>query len=95
MFSNVLFYFCSILSAEFIRASLHDAAESDVIILSKAKARASLPMNGKDDEVRSYLKLHLSLTPLFVVSFILYESCGRSVKCLTYLLDVRTKIIGI
>jgi hypothetical protein len=41
--SEVLFYFCS------IRASLHDAAESDVIILSKAKARASLPMNGKDD----------------------------------------------
>ncbi|KAL2971218.1 hypothetical protein AAZX31_15G182900 [Glycine max] len=42
----------SILSAEFIRASLHDAAEKDVIILSKAKARASLPMNGKDDEVK-------------------------------------------
>ncbi|KAL5158751.1 Vacuolar protein sorting-associated protein 54, chloroplastic [Glycine soja] len=36
----------------FIRASLHDAAEKDVIILSKAKARASLPMNGKDDEVK-------------------------------------------
>ncbi|KAG4388007.1 hypothetical protein GLYMA_09G083800v4 [Glycine max] len=42
----------SILSAEFIRASLNDAAEKDVIILSKAKARASLPMNGKDDEVK-------------------------------------------
>ncbi|XP_057430174.1 vacuolar protein sorting-associated protein 54, chloroplastic [Lotus japonicus] len=42
----------SILSAEFIRASLHDATETDVIILSKAKARASLPMNGKDDEVK-------------------------------------------
>lgn len=42
----------SILSAEFIRASLHDAAESDVIILSKAKSRASLLMNGKDDEVK-------------------------------------------
>ncbi|CAJ2661613.1 vacuolar protein sorting-associated protein 54, chloroplastic-like isoform X1 [Trifolium pratense] len=39
----------SILSAEFIRASLHDAAESDAIILSKAKARASIPMNGKDE----------------------------------------------
>nr|KYP37688.1 Vacuolar protein sorting-associated protein 54 [Cajanus cajan] len=49
--SNVLYYFDSILSAEFIRASLHDAAEKDSIILSKAKARASLPMNGKDDEV--------------------------------------------
>ncbi|XP_061356195.1 vacuolar protein sorting-associated protein 54, chloroplastic isoform X2 [Gastrolobium bilobum] len=42
----------SILTAEFIRASLHDAQETDVIILSKAKARASLPMNGKDDEVK-------------------------------------------
>lgn len=42
----------SILSAEFIRASLHDAAESDVIILSKAKSRASLLMNGKDDEAK-------------------------------------------
>ncbi|OIV97295.1 hypothetical protein TanjilG_07047 [Lupinus angustifolius] len=41
----------SILSAEFVRASIHDAAETDAIILSKAKARASLPMNGKDDEV--------------------------------------------
>ncbi|WJX24717.1 Vacuolar protein sorting-associated protein 54 [Trifolium repens] len=39
----------SILSAEFVRASLHDAAESDAIILSKAKARASIPMNGKDE----------------------------------------------
>lgn len=60
-FSNVLYYFGSILSAEFIRASLNDAAEKDVIILSKAKARASLPMNGKDDEVRLYLQLLLSL----------------------------------
>ncbi|KAF7803897.1 vacuolar protein sorting-associated protein 54, chloroplastic isoform X1 [Senna tora] len=42
----------SILSAEFIRASIHDAAERDVIILSKSKARASLPMNGTDDEVK-------------------------------------------
>ncbi|XP_028755196.1 vacuolar protein sorting-associated protein 54, chloroplastic isoform X1 [Neltuma alba] len=36
----------SILSAEFIRASIHDAAERDAMILSKAKASASLPMNG-------------------------------------------------
>ncbi|CAJ1975661.1 unnamed protein product [Sphenostylis stenocarpa] len=42
----------SILSAEFIRASLQDASEKDGIILSKAKARASLPMNGKDDEAK-------------------------------------------
>jgi len=60
-FSNVLYYFGSILSAEFIRASLQDAAEKDGIILSKAKARASLPMNGKDDEVRLYLYLFFSM----------------------------------
>jgi len=56
-----LYYFGSILSAEFIRASLQDAAEKDGIILSKAKARASLPMNGKDDEVRLYLYLFFSM----------------------------------
>ena len=71
MFSNVLFYFCSILSAEFIRASLHDAAESDVIILSKAKSRASLLMNGKDDEVRPsllfYMNLVLEICQLFTI----------------------------
>lgn len=52
VFSNILYYFCSILSADFIRTSIHDAAERDLTILSKAKARASLPMNGVDDEVR-------------------------------------------
>ncbi|KAI4297560.1 hypothetical protein L6164_037445 [Bauhinia variegata] len=42
----------SILSAEFIRATIHDAGETDHIILSKAKARASLLMNGNEYEVK-------------------------------------------
>jgi vacuolar protein sorting-associated protein 54 len=44
-------YSCSILSAEFMRASIHDAGGSDVVILSQVKARASVPINGKDDDV--------------------------------------------
>ncbi|RYR78228.1 hypothetical protein Ahy_A01g002961 [Arachis hypogaea] len=46
----------SILSIEFIRTSIHDALETDVGILSKAKARASLSMNGKDNEVYYFLE---------------------------------------
>lgn len=46
-------YFCSILSAEFMRAAIHDAGDTDVAIISKAKARASISLNGKDDEVSS------------------------------------------
>lgn len=42
----------SILSAEFMRASIHDAGDMDAIILSKSKARASLLTNGNGDEVR-------------------------------------------
>ncbi|CAI0393656.1 unnamed protein product [Linum tenue] len=42
----------SILSAEFLRASIHDAGDTDVIILSKAKSLASSPTNGKVDEVK-------------------------------------------
>lgn len=34
-----------------MRASIHDAGGMDVAILSKAKAKASIPTNGKDDEV--------------------------------------------
>lgn len=41
-----------ILSAEFMRASIHDSGDMDAVILSKAKARASIPANGKDDEVK-------------------------------------------
>ncbi|PRQ41589.1 putative vps54-likeVacuolar protein sorting-associated protein [Rosa chinensis] len=42
----------SILSAEFMRASIHDAGDTDSIIISKAKARASILMNGEDGEVK-------------------------------------------
>ncbi|KAM7505724.1 hypothetical protein LguiB_004628 [Lonicera macranthoides] len=42
----------SILSAEFMRASMHDAGDMDAVILSKSKTRATLLTNGKDDEVR-------------------------------------------
>lgn len=42
----------SILSAEFMRASIHDAGGSDLVILSQVKARASVPINGKDDDVK-------------------------------------------
>ncbi|KAK9267669.1 hypothetical protein L1049_010100 [Liquidambar formosana] len=42
----------SILSAEFMRASIHDAGDMDTLILSKAKARASVPTNDNDDEVK-------------------------------------------
>ncbi|GMH09097.1 hypothetical protein Nepgr_010937 [Nepenthes gracilis] len=41
----------SILSAEFMRASLHDAGDVDALILSRAKERASPITNGKLDEV--------------------------------------------
>ncbi|XP_058079336.1 vacuolar protein sorting-associated protein 54, chloroplastic isoform X2 [Magnolia sinica] len=42
----------SILSAEFMRASIHDAKDVDSVILSKLKERASNVINGKDDEVK-------------------------------------------
>lgn len=41
----------SILSAEFMRAAIHDAGDTDAAIILKAKARASISLNGKDDEV--------------------------------------------
>ncbi|KAE9461491.1 hypothetical protein C3L33_06605, partial [Rhododendron williamsianum] len=40
---------CSILSADFMRTSIHDAGNMDAAIMSRAKA--SLPMNGEVDEV--------------------------------------------
>ncbi|XWS20712.1 hypothetical protein CRYUN_Cryun31cG0126300 [Craigia yunnanensis] len=40
----------SILSAEFMRASIHDAGDKDAVILLKAKARASISLNGEDVE---------------------------------------------
>lgn len=46
---NILVLWCSILSAEFMRASIHDAGDVDLIIISETKARASNLMNGKDE----------------------------------------------
>ncbi|KAJ8758668.1 hypothetical protein K2173_000389 [Erythroxylum novogranatense] len=42
----------SILSTEFLHASIHEAGDRDVIILTNAKARASVSTNGKDDNVK-------------------------------------------
>uniref|UniRef100_B9I0U1 Vacuolar protein sorting-associated protein 54 C-terminal domain-containing protein n=1 Tax=Populus trichocarpa TaxID=3694 RepID=B9I0U1_POPTR len=42
----------SILSAEFMRASIHGAGDKDLLFLSKAKARDSIYMNGIDEEVK-------------------------------------------
>lgn len=42
----------SILSAEFMRASIRDAGDMDITILTNAKTRASNPTNGKEDEVK-------------------------------------------
>ncbi|CAK9321316.1 unnamed protein product [Citrullus colocynthis] len=39
----------SILSAEFMRASIHDAGDVDIVIITETKARASNLMNGKDE----------------------------------------------
>ncbi|XP_022721292.1 vacuolar protein sorting-associated protein 54, chloroplastic-like isoform X4 [Durio zibethinus] len=40
----------SILTAEFMRTSIHNAGDKDAVILLKAKARASISLNGKDVE---------------------------------------------
>ncbi|XP_039023431.1 vacuolar protein sorting-associated protein 54, chloroplastic-like isoform X2 [Hibiscus syriacus] len=42
----------SILSVEFMRASIHDAGDKDAVILLKAKARASVSLNGEDASVK-------------------------------------------
>ncbi|GMN25950.1 hypothetical protein TIFTF001_001130 [Ficus carica] len=42
----------SILSAEFLRVSIHDARDTDFGILSNAKASGSILANGKDAEVK-------------------------------------------
>lgn len=41
----------SILSSEFMRVSIHETGGIDTVILFKAKARASMSDNGKDDDV--------------------------------------------
>ncbi|GFS43545.1 similar to VPS54 [Actinidia rufa] len=40
-----------ILSADFMRTSIHDAGNRDAVILSRARARANLPTNEDEDEV--------------------------------------------
>ncbi|CAN1226101.1 Vacuolar protein sorting-associated protein 54, chloroplastic [Linum grandiflorum] len=42
----------SILSAEFLRASIHDTGETDIIILSTAKSKAASLTNGRVEEVK-------------------------------------------
>ncbi|XP_019156224.1 PREDICTED: vacuolar protein sorting-associated protein 54, chloroplastic [Ipomoea nil] len=42
----------SILSAEFMRTSIHDTGDTDASITSKFKARATIAMNGEGNEVR-------------------------------------------
>ncbi|WCJ24438.1 Vacuolar protein sorting-associated protein 54 chloroplastic [Euphorbia peplus] len=42
----------SVLSAEFVRAAIHDAGDTDVVILSRAKAKASISSNGRNDDVK-------------------------------------------
>ncbi|CAL5412674.1 unnamed protein product [Camellia sinensis] len=42
----------SILSAEFMRTSIHGVGNMDAVILSKIKARASLRKNGEENEVK-------------------------------------------
>lgn len=50
---------CSILSAEFMRASIHDGGDFDIVILSQVKARATIPANGKVDDVSLLTSLFL------------------------------------
>lgn len=45
------FHSCSILSSEFMRASLHDSGDLDNVIVSRAKERSSVPSNGRLDDV--------------------------------------------
>ncbi|GAV66145.1 Vps54 domain-containing protein/DUF2450 domain-containing protein [Cephalotus follicularis] len=42
----------SILSAEFMRASIHDTGDTDAVILSKVKARTYMSLNGIDDHAK-------------------------------------------
>lgn len=44
-------YSCSILSAEFMRASIHDMGDADIVILAKAKTRASIYVNVEENDV--------------------------------------------
>ncbi|KAF5196374.1 Vacuolar protein sorting-associated protein 54 protein, partial [Thalictrum thalictroides] len=60
----------SILSAEFMRASIHDAKDVDLVILSRLKARPANVANGKEDEVKldedETSSFHDRLLPLII-----------------------------
>ncbi|XP_043695603.1 vacuolar protein sorting-associated protein 54, chloroplastic [Telopea speciosissima] len=60
----------SILSAEFMRASMHDTKDVDWLILSEVKAKASNLTNGKDEEVKldeeETANFHDRLLPLII-----------------------------
>ncbi|KDP34906.1 hypothetical protein JCGZ_09194 [Jatropha curcas] len=59
----------SILSAEFMRAAIHDAGGRDVVILLKSKARASISTNGKDEvklDEEETSNFHERLLPLII-----------------------------
>lgn len=62
-----------------MRASIHDAGDTDTIIISKAKARASILMNGEDGEVSSITFAYsLSESCLFLV----YRESQNLIICL-------------
>ncbi|KAL4563726.1 hypothetical protein LXL04_027771 [Taraxacum kok-saghyz] len=60
----------SILSAEFLRASISDTGDKDMVILSKAKTRMSSQGNGEDNDVNLYEEdtssFHDQLLPLII-----------------------------
>lgn len=51
LFLTLQIHYCSILSEEFMRASLHDAGDLDAVIISQAKERAFDPSNGRLGDV--------------------------------------------
>ncbi|KAI3495669.1 hypothetical protein L1887_38015 [Cichorium endivia] len=60
----------NILSSEFLRASINDSGDKDVLILSKAKSRMAPLGNGEDNEVNLYEEdtssFHDRLLPLII-----------------------------
>lgn len=61
MMSNIYLgniHSCSILSAEFVRAAIHDARAVDSAIVSKIKTHTSSTMNGLE-EVRPFFFRHI------------------------------------
>jgi len=50
------FFLCSILTSEFMRISIHDTGEIDVLILSAANIRGSISSNGNTGEEVSLIR---------------------------------------